>query len=134
MDRLGEGQRAFVTARQDLRAGERGVAVGATPMVPLALASSAACLALIGAVVACSATAPRAGLRSTAAAARAPRVAVSAPTGSDVFYLTRCPQGMASIDGRFCIDRWEASLVEVLAGDGERPWSAFLPEIGRAHV
>jgi formylglycine-generating enzyme len=37
----------------------------------------------------------------------------------------RCRRGMASIDGRYCIDRYEASLIEVLAGGEERPFSPF---------
>lgn len=36
-----------------------------------------------------------------------------------------CPPGTASIDDRFCIDRWEASLVEVLADGREAPWPPF---------
>jgi formylglycine-generating enzyme len=31
---------------------------------------------------------------------------------------------MALVDGRFCIDRWEASLVEIESG-GERPFSPY---------
>ncbi len=33
-----------------------------------------------------------------------------------------CPDGMALVLDRFCIDRWEASLVEI---DGDRPFSPF---------
>jgi sulfatase modifying factor 1 len=33
-----------------------------------------------------------------------------------------CPDEMALVQGRFCIDRWEASLVEI---DGDRPFSPF---------
>lgn len=41
---------------------------------------------------------------------------------------------MASIDGAFCIDRWEASLVEVLARGRTRAWSPFLsPERSRSY-
>ncbi len=36
-----------------------------------------------------------------------------------------CPPDMASIDDRFCVDRFEASLVEVLPSGDERPWSPF---------
>jgi formylglycine-generating enzyme required for sulfatase activity len=43
----------------------------------------------------------------------------------------RCPEGMAFIDGRFCIDRWEASLVEIGA-DGERPFSPYETPEGHA--
>ncbi|HEY2515133.1 MAG TPA: SUMF1/EgtB/PvdO family nonheme iron enzyme [Polyangiaceae bacterium] len=35
-----------------------------------------------------------------------------------------CPPEMASIERRFCVDRWEASLVEI-EGTGERPFSPF---------
>jgi hypothetical protein len=116
-------------------------------MLPFALGSAAACLALVGAVASCSAVAPSSGARGDFAratssrfgsagaagdhAARAPRVAVADLTGADVFYLARCPSGMASVDGRFCIDRWEASLVEVVNGRGERPFSPFARVDGR---
>ena len=36
-----------------------------------------------------------------------------------------CPPEMASIDDRYCIDRYEASLVEILPNGDERPWSPF---------
>ncbi len=36
-----------------------------------------------------------------------------------------CPSEMANIDDRFCIDRWEGSLVEVLADGRETPWPPF---------
>lgn len=35
-----------------------------------------------------------------------------------------CPSGMSSIDGAFCIDRFEASLVETTRG-GSKPFSPF---------
>ena len=38
-----------------------------------------------------------------------------------------CPEGMASVDGRFCIDRWEASLVEILPNGDERPYDPYTP-------
>jgi sulfatase modifying factor 1 len=40
---------------------------------------------------------------------------------------TSCPAGMANVEGRFCIDRWEASLVEALPSGGEQAWSPFGP-------
>ncbi len=49
---------------------------------------------------------------------------------------TGCPPEMAAIDqrtGRFCVDRWEASLVEVLPGGEERPHSPYYP-VGTAVV
>jgi hypothetical protein len=40
-----------------------------------------------------------------------------------------CPQGMASVqhgsNGAFCVDRYEASLVEVLPNGEERAWSPY---------
>jgi sulfatase-modifying factor enzyme 1 len=36
-----------------------------------------------------------------------------------------CPSGMANIDDRFCIDRWEGSLVEVMSDGREVPWPPF---------
>jgi sulfatase modifying factor 1 len=36
-----------------------------------------------------------------------------------------CPPEMASIERRYCVDRWEGSLVETGSG-GERPFSPFL--------
>jgi sulfatase modifying factor 1 len=32
---------------------------------------------------------------------------------------------MANVDNRFCVDRWEASLVELATDDREIPWSPF---------
>ncbi len=37
-----------------------------------------------------------------------------------------CPPGMARVNGAFCVDRYEASLVERLADGTERPWSPYL--------
>jgi formylglycine-generating enzyme required for sulfatase activity len=39
---------------------------------------------------------------------------------------------MASVDGRFCIDRWEGSLVEVLEEGSEQPWPPFAM-VGSGH-
>jgi len=41
-----------------------------------------------------------------------------------------CPAGMASILGRFCIDKYEASTVEVLPGGKTRPHSPYDPVEG----
>jgi sulfatase modifying factor 1 len=41
-----------------------------------------------------------------------------------------CPANMASIGGRFCIDRYEAALVEILSNGEERPYDSFLPVEG----
>ena len=43
-----------------------------------------------------------------------------------------CPAGMALIDGRYCIDRYEATVVEVLPNGEERPHSPFEPVDGLA--
>lgn len=36
-----------------------------------------------------------------------------------------CPDGMANVDDRFCIDRWEAALVELLPNGDERPYDPY---------
>jgi hypothetical protein len=36
-----------------------------------------------------------------------------------------CPSGMTNIDDRFCIDKWEASLVEMQPDGREVPWPPF---------
>ena len=36
-----------------------------------------------------------------------------------------CLDGMADIDGRFCIDRYEGSLVEVFPDGTEQPWAYY---------
>ncbi len=36
-----------------------------------------------------------------------------------------CPNGMASVDGRFCVDRYEGSLVEVLPSGQERAYPFY---------
>jgi hypothetical protein len=36
-----------------------------------------------------------------------------------------CPSGMANVDDRFCVDRYEASLVEMLPDGREVPWPPF---------
>jgi sulfatase modifying factor 1 len=41
-----------------------------------------------------------------------------------------CPAGMALILGRFCIDKYEASTVEVLPGNHTRPHSPYAPVDG----
>lgn len=38
-----------------------------------------------------------------------------------------CPEEMSLLPSGTCIDRWEASLVEVAADGTERPWSPFDP-------
>ena len=39
--------------------------------------------------------------------------------------LGPCPKGMVDIEGRYCIDKYEASLVEVAASGDEKPLSPF---------
>jgi hypothetical protein len=41
-----------------------------------------------------------------------------------------CPANMASVDDRFCVDRYEASLVEMLGGGEERPYPFYMPVEG----
>jgi hypothetical protein len=41
-----------------------------------------------------------------------------------------CPPDMASVDDRFCVDKYEASLVEVLPDGREQAWPYYLPVEG----
>jgi formylglycine-generating enzyme len=41
-----------------------------------------------------------------------------------------CPPDMASIDDRYCVDRYEASLLEILSDGEEAPFSPFSPVDG----
>lgn len=41
-----------------------------------------------------------------------------------------CPADMASVDDRFCVDKYEASLVEMLPGGEERAYPFFQPVDG----
>jgi hypothetical protein len=54
-------------------------------------------------------------------------LAVTLPSADDAAAKGKkgCPTGMSSILGRFCIDRYEASVVEVLEGGKTRPHSPF---------
>ena len=45
-----------------------------------------------------------------------------------------CPHGMARIGDSFCIDRYEASLVEVGADGSERGWSPYHSPTSSVHV
>ncbi|MBL8610875.1 MAG: SUMF1/EgtB/PvdO family nonheme iron enzyme [Myxococcales bacterium] len=101
----------------------------------LALTAAASLVAVAG-LVACGAasvalSAPEIGPQQRSGAAPAvdtknARIAPSTPP-------SRCPTGMALVADRFCVDRWEASLVEVGARGEEQPHSPFVP-IGKARV
>jgi len=46
-----------------------------------------------------------------------------------------CPEGMANVLGRFCVDRWEGSLVEKTPDGGERAWSPYeVPAKDKSYV
>jgi formylglycine-generating enzyme required for sulfatase activity len=51
-------------------------------------------------------------------------------------YRGRCPPSMVEIEGRFCIDKYEASLVDVLSNGEERPHSPFgaVADLGRVRA
>ena len=41
-----------------------------------------------------------------------------------------CPPDMASIDDKFCVDKYEASLVELMSDGSERAWPYYQPVEG----
>jgi sulfatase modifying factor 1 len=53
---------------------------------------------------------------------------------ADESFRGRCPQSMVDIEGRFCIDRYEATLIDVLSNGEERAHSPFTPVIDIGHV
>jgi sulfatase modifying factor 1 len=57
-------------------------------------------------------------------------LAITLPAAEDAEAAKGCPAGMASIRGKYCIDRYEASTVELLAGKKTRPHSSFVPVQG----
>lgn len=66
-------------------------------------------------------------MRSAVAAWRSPAARID----SEILANTaRCSAEMALIDGRVCVDRWEASLVERLPNGNERVWSPYQPVDG----
>ncbi len=44
-----------------------------------------------------------------------------------------CPPDMASIDDKFCVDKYEASLVELMSDGSERAWPHYQPVEGLSH-
>jgi hypothetical protein len=88
-------------------------------------------------VAACSAPAGEAPLARSRSSALTNSLAAPAPTNDAIDEQkartaettkegrtddlhSRCPRSMVDIEGRFCIDRYEASLVDVLANGEER--------------
>jgi sulfatase modifying factor 1 len=102
--------------------------------------TAAGCASVVG-LTACSAPAGEAALAhrppnvtnslagSTSAAttddAQKARLAETSKEAFSDVLSGRCPPSMVDIEGRFCIDRYEASLLDVLANGEERPHSPF---------
>ena len=107
---------------------DRTRAVLTAGLAVAAVASMAACGVATSAL-----EAPAVGPQQVSGSARdeasrkARRAPEARPTGP------RCADGMALVNGAFCIDRWEASVVELGPGGEERPHSPFAP-IGKARV
>ena len=64
----------------------------------------------------------------------APRIASTPKESLGGEASGRCPRNMALIEGRFCIDRYEAALVDVLADESERAHSPFTPLLAQERV
>jgi hypothetical protein len=89
-----------------------------TPALPGPAARADARLALAGPPVSAG----------DAGAAAAPPSTARAPEHDPALVAdepARCPTDMTIVLGAVCVDRWEASLVEVLPGGRERPWSPY---------
>jgi formylglycine-generating enzyme len=72
---------------------------------------------------------PAAAQATLATPAPAPKDRLEERVAALLNTTDRCPADMAFVDGRVCVDRWEASLVELVAG-GERAWSPYVPVDG----
>ena len=58
-------------------------------------------------------------------------LAVTLPATDDAEAKKGCPGGMSLILGKFCIDKWEASVVEVLPGGKARAHSPYASVAGK---
>ena len=106
--------------------------------------AGAAVLALVAS--ACSSPATDAIARTSALSASLPAVGASdalapnprtAATSKEALggeASGRCPRNMAAIEGRFCIDRYEAGLVDILANGEEQAHSPFTPLLAQQRV
>ena len=132
--------RAFLGPRADLSPAR------ALPLLLYVKPSYAFALALAGSAVACgsaselrpepSGTSHAVVAAATPGSAGDDKARVADPTDKVVEGLisstsSRCPSGMVDIEGRFCIDRFEASVLEILPNGDERPWSPYFPVDGK---
>lgn len=68
-------------------------------------------------------------------AAALPESATNSTNNTTTVTMTNgCKQGMVPIEGRYCIDRYEASLVETTPGGEERVFSPFSQLVGNENV
>jgi hypothetical protein len=132
----------MATERSDLRGGARTRA-GALGLVFALLASACAArpraaAAPPAAVTAQAADESAAPVDDTEDATPADEDAESPEADEGTAVAGPCPAEMALValagptPARFCVDRYEASLVEVLADGTERPFPHYLPVDGRA--
>jgi len=77
------------------------------------------------------ATVPLNGMTSTTSDDTKARMSETTKASLRTEPTSRCPSGMVDVDGRFCVDKYEASLVEVLPNGEERPFSPYYAVDGR---
>ncbi len=102
------------------------------PFVSAASATSAAGLAAPQVLVSASASKVSATGNSGAANLRR-RAQLSSADPRRALVSAHCPEGMALVSGGYCVDRYEASLVEVLDDGREQAWPFNMPVDGH-HV
>ena len=83
------------------------------------------------AIIAKESPAAEAAKKSIGMVAAALPAAMAAVVNADA--TSPCKHGMVSIEGRYCIDKYEASLVETDASGEERPYSPY-SSVGKHHV
>jgi formylglycine-generating enzyme len=64
----------------------------------------------------------------------APKTSETPKEGLSIGESGRCPHGMALIEGRYCIDRYEASLVELKENGEEKAFSPFTLVEGKTNL
>lgn len=121
---LGAGLTAFFTVAGCMRVGALGAELMESPLAAHVL----------GAGASPTERAPRA-TDSVQLTSAVPRLAFASvePIVDDLDEADRpqpmnglCPAGMASVDDRFCVDKYEASLVEILDDGEERPFPYYM--------
>lgn len=124
MAAFGAGLTAFVAVAGCTRIQGLGTDLIKTSPLATCVLGNAAASPPAGSVQLTSAVLPGLALASVDVSVGELDDADAVPTNSP------CPANMARIDDRFCVDKYEASLVELLPSGEERPFPFYMPVNG----